>query len=136
MAAAGTERKILTSDGGSIRVKQSGFLHQSDNLSIVIENDDSLVHIFQAQPRDVPPPRGTPTPQPKDSTENVDDAEPAQEADEVKSVASSNFEKDDLEEVPLSTFSSVYCSFSDGIKVNFEKHLLEFPVETGSRRKS
>ena len=134
MAAAGTERKILTSDGGSIRVKQSGFLHQSDNLSIVIENDDSLVHIFQAQPRDVPPPRGTPTPQPKESTDNVD--EPAQETDEVKSVASSNFEKDDLEEVPLSTFSSVYCSFSDGIKVSSsgqkDPNELKFPVKTGS----
>ena len=65
LAAAGTERKILTSDGGHIRVKQSGFLHQSDNLSIVIENDDSLIHIFQSQPRDAPPPRATPTPQEK-----------------------------------------------------------------------
>ena len=118
IVAAGTERKILTADGGSIRVKQSGFLHQSDNLSIVIENDDSLLHIFQAAPRDAPAPptrQRTPTPQPKESGASIDECI---DNEDVKSVASSSFEKDD-EEIPLARFSSVYCSFSDGIKASY-----------------
>ena len=47
LSASGNERKILTADGGSIRIKQVGFVHQGDNLSICIENDDSLLHVYQ-----------------------------------------------------------------------------------------
>ena len=49
--------------------------------------------------------------QPKESHEEVDN-------ENVKSVASSRFEKDD-EEIPLARFSSVYYSFSDGIKASY-----------------
>ena len=34
-------------------------------------------------------------------------------------MASSSFDKDENEEIPLATFSSVYCSFSDGIKASY-----------------
>ena len=44
--------------------------------------------------------------------------EPAVENDEVNSVASTPL-PEDHEEVPSSTFSSVFCSFSDGIKASF-----------------
>ena len=47
LSASGNERKILTADGGSIRIKQVGFVNQGDNLSICIENDDSLLHVYQ-----------------------------------------------------------------------------------------
>ena len=47
LSASGNERKIITADGGSIRIKQVGFVHQGDNLSICIENDDSLLHVYQ-----------------------------------------------------------------------------------------
>ena len=43
--------------------------------------------------------------------------EPTDENDEVKSVASTTLP--DREEIPSSTFSSVFCSFSDGIKASF-----------------
>ena len=43
--------------------------------------------------------------------------EPADENDEVKSVASTTLPEP--EQIPSSTFSSVFCSFSDGIKASF-----------------
>ena len=53
LSASGNERKILTADGGSIRIKQVGFVNQGDNLSICIENDDSLLHVYQGPGQNV-----------------------------------------------------------------------------------
>ena len=54
LSASGNERKILTADGGSIRIKQVGFVNQGDNLSICIENDDSLLHVYQGPGQNFP----------------------------------------------------------------------------------
>ena len=43
----------MTADGGSIRIKQVGFVNQGDNLSICIENDDSLLHVYQGPGQNV-----------------------------------------------------------------------------------
>ena len=106
LSVSGNERKIFTSDGGRIRIKTVGYVNHGDNLSIIIENDDSLLHVYQQNPRETT------------KTKLDEGIEKPELDDDVKSVTSVK-SIPDADEIPSATFSSIFCAFSDGVKASF-----------------
>ena len=118
LSVSGNERKIFTNDGGRIRIKTVGYVNQGDNLSIVIENDDSLLHVYQQNPRETANNTENNSGIKTNQSEQTEGNQAAELDDDVKSVNSIK-SGIDAEEIPSATFSSIFCSFSDGVKASF-----------------
>mgnify|MGYP000499357255 CR=1 FL=1 len=111
LVASGNERRIYTGDGGNVRIKQSGFLNQGDNLSICIDHAGNSLHFFQTRPRES---TGTAIAvKPSDSNTALDSID-----DRPKTSESSLSLAEPLE-VPSAAFASISAVFSDGLSVSY-----------------
>ena len=114
LVASGTERRIYTGDGGNVRIKQSGFLNQGDNMSICIDHGGNSLHYFQSRPREVTGTSITVKPSESNTALDIETS-----SDPRPKTSESSLSLSEPLEVPSAAFASVSAVFSDGLSVSY-----------------
>jgi hypothetical protein len=104
-AANGQQRRIFTSDGGYVSVKQSGFSDVATDLSIKIRQKCNTITYYQQRPRDIR------------NWNAGDQKRPASASSNSTQISSTSSSLAEL--IPPATFASISAVLNDGMSMSY-----------------